>query len=180
MRTLLPALLIATSALALQGCPSCPYEEACDGNTLKWCYLGVDQLVGSPEEGERECVAPNPVCITLDDQNALCAIDRSRTCERGAEFYCEGNLKISCGQGFEVAEDCAAHGNVCGLVDGEAHCYEDPLTPCEPTLPQTCEGAVRRHCYNGQVTLRDCALEGEGWTCNPSPSGTGTFCGPPQ
>lgn len=172
------ALALSTVALALQGCPSCPYEEACDGNTLKYCYLGVDQLVGSPEEGERPCEAPNPVCITVDDQRALCGIDSARTCTSSVA-RCENGLRVSCSRGFEFAEDCSLDGNTCGVEAGKAACRELPLIPCEPSWNQRCDGDVRRMCNNGFVIRQDCSRRGE--TCRESTNeyGTSAFCASP-
>jgi hypothetical protein len=103
-----PLALLLLLAPALQACPSCPYETACSGDILMFCRLGVDQLVGSPERGERACAEPNPRCVTVDARTALCAIDPARTCTTGAPTRCEGQHLLTCEAGFEVAKDCAA------------------------------------------------------------------------
>lgn len=178
MRAPLTALLLLTVA-GLYGCPSCPYEEACDGDTLLTCSLGVDQLVGDPEELEIPCEAPNPTCVTVDERNALCAIDEGRTCAPSSAPRCEGDTLISCKTGFEFAEDCAAAGNVCGEVDGEARCYLEPLTACDVDFSPYCDGDLRGSCVVGYVELEDCAARGDGWTCGESRTPGNPYCGPP-
>lgn len=169
-------------ASLLQGCPSCPYDSACDGNTLLTCSLGVDQVVGSPDEQAIPCEDPNPVCLTLSDTRAQCGIAADRTCERGAEPRCDGDVLVECAAGFERATDCAREGNVCGSTDGGVRCYAPPLTACEPSDLPACDGDVRRFCLNGYFQRLDCALRNPEETCieQTFEAGTTAFCGTPM
>lgn len=170
-------LCLATLALApvLQACPSCPYETQCSGDVLMFCTLGVDQLVGSPERGERTCEAPNPSCVTVDDRTALCATSPDRTCTVGIAPRCDGEVLVTCEAGFEVAKDCAADGNVCGELDGAGRCYADPLTACENTFTPTCEGPLLTHCRDGYLTRENCGKYFAGSTCKTEPNHI--YCG---
>ena len=177
-RALLP-LATLMLAPALQACPSCPFETACSGDVLRSCSLGVDQLVGSPERGERACEDPNPRCITLDERNALCAIDPARTCTIGDAPRCEDQRLITCEAGFEVASDCARHGNICDAVQGQARCHAAPLTPCEAELPSRCEVDVLIRCDRGYLTQEDCGLRPGNLTCQTvdEPGREYAYCG---
>ncbi|MCA9550851.1 MAG: hypothetical protein KC933_12525 [Myxococcales bacterium] len=174
-------LCLATLALApaLQACPSCPYETQCSGDVLMFCTLGVDQLVGSPERGERTCEAPNPSCVTVDDRTALCATSPDRTCTVGIAPRCDGQVLVTCEAGFEVAKDCAADGNVCGELDGAGRCYADPLTACESDDTPTCEGDVLIRCEGGYLTREDCGLRSGNPTCQTvdEPDRKYAYCG---
>lgn len=182
MRAPLLALLALPLLPFLPGCPSCPYNAACEGNVLKTCFVGVDQLVGSPSEGERACAGANPICVTVDEQDALCAIAKERTCAVGAAPRCDGPLLITCQQGFEVAEDCAAHGNVCGTVLAETFCYKDPVITCAPnSFTPRCEGTRILQCRNGVEAYEECALRLEDTTCRTSTGEyASTYCAPPS
>jgi hypothetical protein len=163
----------------LEGCPSCPYEESCEGNVLKYCYLGVDQLVGSPDEGSKACASPNPICATVDAQNAVCAIDAARTCTVGAAPRCEAALLVSCEQGYDVAYDCALHGNLCATVGATAQCRRDPLVTCvAETHEARCVGTLIEECRGGVIATRDCAIEYAGGTCKTTQTdyGPSTYC----
>lgn len=180
MRLFGSSLVACALALGLAACTNCPYESKCDGNTLKTCGVGVDQVVGGPDVIETPCEDPNPVCITVDPSTALCGIDLARTCALGAPPRCEGERLVTCRDGFEVAEDCLAEDNVCGLADEEARCFEAPLTACDPTWAPRCDGAQRRWCLNGYRRRQDCGGQGEGFTCVTSTTDLGTTgsCGP--
>lgn len=172
-------LSLAAVSLGLTGCPSCPYDEACEGNTLLTCWLGVDQIAGSPQETSIPCQGDNPVCITVDPRNALCAMDAARTCVVGAAPKCEGDRLVTCQDGFEVARDCAAHGNVCGAVEGVDRCFLAPQTPCDREYESRCEGEAVLSCVGGQVERRDCNVETAGYRCTPFTNdyGSGAYCG---
>ncbi len=129
--TLLPATALLAAAL-LTGCPSCPYESACDDSTLQWCSIGVDQMVGDPEEGARECKAPNPVCVELDEQTAQCVTSGERTCDETVTPACEEGTVARCERGYVVAEDCAGHGNACVVVEAAPRCALEPAQQCDP------------------------------------------------
>ncbi len=178
MRGFMHLTLVAT-ALGLYGCPSCPYDETCDGNTLLTCSLGVDQVVGSPSERSIPCEGANPVCITVDTLNALCAMDEARTCTSDAEPRCEADLRIDCQDGFEVATDCAADSNVCGLVEGEARCHAAPLTVCDAEVETVCEGTQVVSCERGVIVRRDCQNYPAKPVCTPFTNeyGSGAYCG---
>lgn len=181
MRALPLLLLLCPILPLLQACPSCPYDEACEGNVLKTCWVGVDQLVGSPAEGERPCEGANPVCITVDDRNALCGIAKERTCTMGAPIRCEGALKIDCQDGFEVAEDCVAHGNVCGTISANTYCHRAPVVTCDPEqFRGRCEGSRLVQCRFGTEAYEECALRTEDTACTTTTGQyASSYCAPP-
>ncbi|MBK6684913.1 MAG: hypothetical protein IPG45_10650 [Deltaproteobacteria bacterium] len=182
MRVSWMALLALPLLPFLPGCPSCPYNEACEGNVLKYCSLGVDQLVGSPSEGEVTCSGANPSCVTVDERDALCAIAKERTCTVGAAPRCEGQQLITCQEGFEVAEDCGAHGNVCGTLLAETFCYKDPVLTCAPeSFRPRCEGTRLIQCRNGVEAIEECGLRVEDTTCRTTTGQyASSFCAPPS
>lgn len=171
----------------LPGCPECAYESRCDGAVVKTCSLGVDQMVGDPARGRIPCEGENPVCVNLDRRTAQCVRADAPRCD-AAEFtdFCDDGAAVRCVEGYEVADDCAAHGNVCELGDGaasatsEARCVLAPATACDPAnYTETCDGTGLITCEGGVVARRDCAVERPGQTCvvHRSEWGRSVYCG---
>ncbi|MBN1945244.1 MAG: hypothetical protein JW797_06175 [Bradymonadales bacterium] len=158
LRDAMIGLVALAAAFLWLGCPSCPYEARCEGNVLHTCWLGVDQLVGSPARDAVECRAPNPVCVDLDDRNAQCVMDDQATCQEPFDPFCEEGAVVDCVEGYEVAEDCAGNGNGCHDIDGSVFCAVAPLTPCIMGEYRTrCDDTRVLSCQRGFVTARDCA-----------------------
>jgi hypothetical protein len=169
-------------SLWLAGCPSCPYESKCEGDVLKTCSVGVDQVVGSPQRSARACRAPNPVCVTLNEDRAQCAMEAEPGCGAAFAGYCADGLRIECSAGYRVAEDCAAHGNTCFELDDGPRCAREPLTVCNPPdIDSRCEGDVLIACVYGYLKAEDCSLAPEPEVCTPFQNdyGRGAYCEPP-
>ncbi len=175
-RSLLPVSLFVLTAL--YGCPRCEFDEACDGNVLMTCSIGVDQQVGSPAEARLACTGANPVCITVDERNALCAIAEARSCVPDTAPRCEGGSQITCVDGFEVARNCVAHGNVCGEVEGAFRCYAEPKVVCVQDFESICSGTRLTHCDAGLVTHEECGLDRPVQRCTAFENdyGKGAYC----
>lgn len=176
-----PLLLLLPLLLVLPACPECAYESRCDGGAVKTCSLGVDQLVGDPSRGRIPCEGENPVCVDLDRRTAQCVRTGAPRCDADFTERCDGGAAVRCVEGYEVADDCAAHGNACELGDGpEARCVLAPATACDPAdYTETCEGTGLVGCEGGIVARRDCAVERAGLTCvvHRSEWGRSVYCG---
>ena len=165
--------------LMLAGCPSCPYESRCEGNVLKSCFVGVDQLVGSPAWSESACTEPNAVCVNVDSRSAQCVIDEARRCDDDAEPRCEGGSVVRCRLGFEVAEDCEGHDNACFELPSGARCAQSPLRPCDAeAFERRCEGGRVVECQAGYVKSIDCRLNDPNSVCKEyvNDYGRGAYC----
>ena len=168
------------TALLVTGCPNCEYESRCDGNTLKTCGMGVDQLVGEEGRDSAPCPPENPVCVRLDGRTAQCVRPGKPTCGPDFVARCEGDVSILCVEGYESGDDCAAAGNVCTSSAGEARCAYPPLAACDPaTYVRTCEGDGYLECRGDVVLRSDCARYGPFQTCLVSRSeyGRSVYCG---
>ncbi len=159
LKTLLAITALAVCATICTGCPSCPYDAACQGNTLHTCWVGVDQIAGDPAETWNECEGVNPVCQTIDDRNAQCVINSDRTCGDALEAFCENGTVVSCVQGFQVAEDCVGHGNACAVVESVARCAMEPPVSCDDSHRNRCEGHSVIKCVHGYEKARDCEVD---------------------
>jgi len=161
-------------APALIGCARCPYETQCEGNVLHMCTLGIDQLVGNPELGERTCEAPNPVCVNLDDRHAQCTMTGQSDCTDALVPACGEGTVVRCTSGYQVAEDCAGNGNGCFVVDSAPRCALDPPTVCAAQQYVThCAQGALISCVEGYETSRNCAYDVAGETCQESSSDAG-------
>jgi len=166
IRVLSAALTCCLLGLPLAGCPSCPYDSKCDGDVLKTCSLGVDQIAGKPSKTARACADPNPVCVTLDERTAQCAMDDATECD--AEFIprCEGGIVVSCANAFLVAQDCVGNGNACFELAPGPLCALDPLTDCDPSeFESYCQGASVISCPSGYLQAQDCSLGNPDGAC---------------
>jgi hypothetical protein len=172
-------LACSLPALLLAGCPSCPYDTRCDGDVLLFCSVGVDQMVGSPSKTSRACVAPNPVCVDLDERTAQCAMDASSACDLEFVPRCEGGLLVGCTRGKLVAEDCVGHGNACFELAAGPRCAQDPLTACDNQDYTThCFEDLIVACTAGYVQIRHCGLDRPNGTCQEYENeyGRGAYC----
>ena len=152
--------------LPLAGCPSCPYETKCDGNVLKSCSVGVDQMVGSPAKASRACQDPNPACVSLDERTAQCAMDAASECQPDFVPRCEGGVVVSCAYGYLVAGDCVGHGNACFELAPGPRCALEPLTDCDPEeFYSRCSGDLVLSCTGGYLQTQDCGLGERDGSC---------------
>lgn len=176
------ALVLLLSTPLLPGCPECEYDSRCDGAAVKTCSLGVDQVAGDPERGRIPCEGENPVCVNLDRRTAQCVREGSPRCD-AADFEerCDGDVVVRCIDGYEVAEDCPADGNVCDVSpEAGARCAYPPLESCDPAeYAQACDGTGLLSCESGVVKRRDCARLEPLSTCvvHRSEYGRSVYCG---
>ena len=180
IRALIVSLALFPSAMFLTGCPNCEYESRCDGDSLKVCSVGVDQLAGDESRGTIPCDGENPVCVDLDRETAQCVRAGQPACDADFAEICEGNVAVRCHAGYQVAEDCAAAGNVCAVVAGAALCAFAPLAACDPaTHVATCDGRGELACERGVVSRLDCADVDPHGICVVSRSeyGRSVYCG---
>ncbi|MFH1807436.1 MAG: hypothetical protein ABIJ09_01730 [Pseudomonadota bacterium] len=179
LRDLSLLVLALVIALAQVGCARCPYETQCEGNILKFCTLGVDQLLGDPSTGEMTCTAPNPVCVNLDERTAQCTMTGEADCEDSLEPACVDGSVVRCASRYRVAEDCAGHGNGCFVVDSAPRCAMDPLTTCDRTqFTSHCAEQSLITCVDGYETSRLCSHDRAESTCQDysSDAGQSAYC----
>ncbi len=178
-RIILAATLVTALGLPLAGCPSCPYDSKCDGDVLKTCSVGVDQIAGKPDKGSRQCASPNPVCVTLDERTAQCAMDDATECDAGFIPRCEGGVVVACANGYLVATDCEGNGNACVELAPGPRCALEPLTDCDPAEYESrCAGDSVISCVDGFVQAQNCSLGQLDGTCEEYESdyGRSAYC----
>jgi hypothetical protein len=104
------ALLLTLSGLGISGCSACNdcdfQGKRCNGAAVERCG-GVDQVIGRKVR-HTLCEGLNPICALDSEGSAECAMAPEHRCTTPGESRCEGNVRVRCEQGLEVALDCAA------------------------------------------------------------------------
>jgi hypothetical protein len=149
--------------------PKCERDEDiehCDGNTWVRCK-------GRYREEAVDC--GNAICSELHPRAACVrSLDPDPRCDGDAgpftrqTTFCEGDVLFGCfGELSELRTSCAAHGEFCRVIAGQAACrlQAEPDPRCADTkrpFDMYCDGDTAVRCTLGwrDLTL-DCALEGK-------------------
>ncbi len=106
----------------------CSFWERCRGNILEICGEGPDQMFGR-KINSFPCEQPNPVCIELPGEHAMCVTDPVTACDDTFDSYCKGNVLYACAfvsaekKGYVTGIDCSKDKNYDG--SGFLQCIED-------------------------------------------------------
>ncbi len=183
VRSLLLTVSLLPTALLVSGCPNCDYESRCDGDVVKICSMGVDQIAGDASHDRIPCPAESPTCVKLDKSTAECVRPGKPKCGDDFKPRCDGDLVVVCVSDYEVADDCTRAGNACTMVGEVPVCAMAPVTGCDPTTyVETCEGTTELVCtFEGVVARLDCAAGDPLATCvvHRSEYGRSVYCGVP-
>jgi len=158
--------LYATTCDAFEQClfdqPLVPCDgidpPTCDGDKLRWCYLG--------KMTTWDCAAQGLQCLVGDDGQARCG---ESTCTDTAQL-CDGtNDLIECVSGVQIRTSCAdtwGPQTVCGSDDsGDDSCVGNG-GDCNSGTSDQCNGTQIAACLGGKSYLKaDCADLGSAWTC---------------
>jgi hypothetical protein len=133
------------------GCTSLS-DGFCDGDTKVECDTMDRKLY------RYDCTASSLECsigsVAGDQQAPFCGLG---PCEAASyPPQCDGDLLLTCDNGYINIRDCWAQGLTCGGQDTSIGCVgRGPA--CEPTVAPTCEGDVLTKCHGGTLARIDCS-----------------------
>ena len=112
LRRLLALSLLAGTA-PLGGCVrECEVKPQCQGDTVRECRYGIDQLVGAGTPVTYTCAEPAPRCVeartkSVSEDRFFCARAPLTECDDSFASTCEGaTVHVFCLNGYVSAEDC--------------------------------------------------------------------------
>ncbi len=175
MKAILAIAVLLLFSSGCFGCNECSFWSRCDGDVLEVCGEGPDQVVGR-DIRRFPCEAPNETCATHGDRNQYASCVRAPKVECDVDSfdaYCDSNVLVDCGAGWEQGRDCTSDGPVCVVGDNGAICAVDPITSCDPeTYEVRCDGLQRYSCTSaGYEKIRTCKLE-----CVESETTAAVYC----
>ncbi len=159
------------------GCQPGMTGVACKGDDANVCITEGGVSIGFAIH----CGAAGMTCgptSKVDDDLDACAPKSAVPCD-AATFvaHCDGNKRVRCKGGLQVAFDCGLQGGTCKVetapdpVDNHAACKAPP-SACSG--PSTCDGDLVNFCANGVRYSVDCAQWG--LKCGHSEAAYGELC----
>jgi hypothetical protein len=128
------------------------FGNSCQGDRLLTCTDGVTDI--------HDCAAEGLICGSTYDKGAACIGETKEKC-KASEFTprCEGNVRITCVEGWEHREDCAGREMIASRCSG-GDCAVSG-TECDHALNR-CAGVRLEACLDGRWVQFDCAKLGLG------------------